>query len=555
MDTPPCLSPGSNLSEAELSQSVPANRNPIGQRRNFFSHSWARVLAAAFFSALLFHSVSADPAEPFETGTRPLAKSKIDTLVFDQLARLNVEPANLCSDAVFLRRAFVDVIGSIPTSEETRRFLADTSPDKRTALIDHLLQRDEFADYWAMKWCDLLRVKAEFPVNLWPNAVQAYHRWIRTSIRDNKPYDKFVREMLTANGSNFRVPPVNFYRAMQNRGPEGMARTVALTFMGVRAERWPEEQLKGMAAFFAFVRHKSTAEWKEEIVYFAPGSEAMIGRFPDGSTVRLTGDNDPRVLFAEWLIDPKNPWFARNIANRVWSWLLGRGIVHEPDDLRPDNPPSNPELLEHLEREFVASGCNLKKLYRAILTSQVYQLSSMARGEHPEAGTHFAQYRLRRMEAEVLIDGINQITWTIEQYSSPIPEPYTVIPDGQRAIALADGSITSSFLELFGRPARDTGLEAERNNEPTAAQRMHLLNSSHIQRKIAQSNTLMSLALSQRSRREIIEELYLTILSRPPTDEEKRVVEAYAEASGSRREMVADVAWSLINGVEFLYRH
>lgn len=503
---------------------------------------------------------AASQAKVFESDRQLQALSAIDRLILEDLKRHNLQPAALCSDVVFIRRAFVDVIGTIPTAHDVRRFLADSSPDKRTELIDQLLRREEFADYWAMKWCDLLRVKAEFPVNLWPNAVQAYHRWIRTSIRDNKPYDKFVREMLVASGSNFREPPVNFYRAMQNRGPAGMAKTVALTFMGVRAEKWPETQLQDMAAFFSFVRHKATAEWKEEIVFFDPGNEhdfaARPATFPDGSKTQFTADQDPREQFADWLVRADNPWFVRNAVNRVWCWLMGRGIIHEPDDIRPDNPPTNPELLACLEKEFIESCYDLKRLYRLILTSQAYQLSFLPGSDSPEAAAHFAHYPLRRMESEVLIDAINQITWTIEQYSSSIPEPYTVIPDGVRAIALADGSITSTFMELFGRPSRDTGLESERNNEPSAAQRLHLLNSSHIQRKIQQSTTLMSLALSQENRRKIIDELYLTIVARHPTDAEHEAIMAHADSGvAGRRELVADVAWSLINGVEFLYRH
>ena len=195
-------------------------------------------------------------------------------------------------------------------------------------------------------------------------------------------------------------------------------------------------------------------------------------------------------MFADWLIRPENPWFTRNIVNRVWCWLLGRGIIHEPDDIRPDNPPSNPELLAYLERDLVAAHYDLKHMFRQILNSRTYQLSSIRRSPRPEAAAKFAFYPLRRLEAEVLIDALCQITGTTEKYTSAIPEPFTFMPDNQRSIALADGSISSSFLELYGRPSRDTGLESERNNRPTAAQRLHLLNSSHMQRKIEQSAKL-----------------------------------------------------------------
>jgi hypothetical protein len=430
-------------------------------------------------------------------------------------------------------------------------------------LLERLLQREEFADYWAMKWSDLLRVKAEFPINLWPNAAQAYHRWIRTRLKENAPYDRFARELLTASGSNFRVGPVNFYRALQHREPPGIAQAVALVFMGTRAEKWPTNRLYGLAAFFSRLAYKPTGEWKEEIVLFDPRSTnaPLAGRpqvavFPDGTTVKLSPDRDPREVFADWLVSPKNPWFARNIVNRVWSWLFGRGIIHEPDDIRLDNPPRNPELLAWLEQDFIAAGYDLKRLYGEILRSTTYQLSSVPKSDRAEAEACFAHYSLRRLEAEVLIDALNQITGTTEKYSSAIPEPFTFLPENQRSIALPDGSITSSFLEMFGRPPRDTGLESERNNRLTAAQRLHLLNSSHIQRKLEQGPGLRQLARPGASPREANTALYLTVLSRFPTEEELRAAAAYAQSGAvNSRDAFIDLAWALINGAEFLYRH
>ena len=408
-----------------------------------------------------------------------------------------------------------------------------------------------------MKWGDILRVKSEFPINLWPNAVRAYHHWIRASVRENLPFDKFARTLLTSSGSNFRTPPVNFYRAVQGRNPENTGRAVALTFMGVRPEGWPAERWSGMATFFAQVAYKSTLEWKEEIVFFDPSKPLKVEEaiFPDGSKASLVPDQDPRQVFADWLIRPQNPWFTRNIANRVWSWLLGRGIIHEPDDIRPDNPPTNPELLAYLEQELIGARYDLKHLYRLILNSKTYQLSCIAASEHGEAAALFASYPVRRLEAEVLIDAICQITGTTERYSSPIPEPFTFLPDGYRAISLPDASITSAFLEMFGRPPRDTGLESERNNNFSAAQRLHLLNSTHIQRKIEQGPGLAGLIGSDRPLPEAAEELYLTILSRYPTPEELAGVAEYARGGWRGRRPAVDVAWALINSAEFLYRH
>jgi Protein of unknown function (DUF1553) len=261
-------------------------------------------------------------------------------------------------------------------------------------------------------------------------------------------------------------------------------------------------------------------------------------------------------VFADWLITPSNPWFKRAIANRVWFWLMGRGIVHEPDDIRPDNPAANLELLTYLEGELVKSKFDLKYLQRIILNSRTYQLASIPASTSPLAESHFAYYPVRRLEAEVLIDAICQITDTHEKYSSPIPEPFTFIPEEQRSIALADGSISSSFLELFGRSARDTGLELERNNGATAAQRLHLLNSSHIQRKIEQGSGVRGLAASTKSPRELINRIYLTVLSRYPTDAEIKTVEAYANSGvATGRQIAVDLTWALINSPEFLYRH
>jgi hypothetical protein len=560
--------------------------------------------------------------DPFAGAGAARPTGEIDRLVLGRLKELGIPAADLCSDAVFVRRVYLDTIGTLPTAAQARAFLEDRDPNKRAFLIDRLLARDEFADYWTMKWSDLLRVKSEFPINLWPNAVQAYHRWIRTAIKENMPYDRFVRELLTASGSNFRVPQVNFYRAVQSRTPQALAQAVALTFMGVRPESWPPAKWDQMAAFFSQITYKSTLEWKEEIVLFDPNhaaaepppagkvSLAGAGRtpkresdapgdpvphdlsgpavLPDGTEVWLLPDRDPREVFADWLINGKDPWFARTIVNRLWFWLLGRGIIEEPDDIRPDNPPSNPALLAYLERELIASHYDLRHMYRLILNSQIYQLSSVppTRGtdtvsasragiqDHGQTGdpnddlsplgahtravadANFAFYPLRRLEAEVLIDALCQITGTTEQYSSPIPEPFTFIPEDQRSIALADASITSSFLETFGRSPRDTGLESERNNRPTAAQRLHLLNSSHIQRKIEQSANLRFILQNKGSLREAVDELYLTVLSRWPTTAELETIGAYFQtAGGNRRTAAVDLIWALVNSAEFCYRH
>lgn len=499
-----------------------------------------------------------DAIIPFESTAGLGPSSAIDKLVLTALQKRGIKPARRCSDEVFFRRVSLDVTGTLPNAQQVQRFLADKRPRKRALMINSLLARKEFSDYWSLKWCDLLRVKAEFPINLWPNAVQAYHRWIRDSIAKNKPYDQFVRELLTSSGSNFRVPPVNFYRAIQGQEPDAIASAVALTFMGMRLSGWSENDRAGMEALFSRVAFKKTAEWKEEIVYLDPApAKPLKTTLPGGKRVRIPPGEDPRIVFANWLIKPNNPWFARNICNRVWSWLMGRGIIHEVDDIRPDNPPSNPELLAFLEKELVTAKYDLRHLYRLILNSRTYQQSSIPRSDHADAAALFAHYPVRRLDAEVLIDAICQLFGSQESYSSQIPEPFTFIPERQRTIALADGSISSQFLEMFGRPARDTGFESERSNKPTNAQRLHLLNSTHIQSKINKGWTIRGLVKRAKGKHPaLIRSVYLHILSRHPTEEEVTVAQDYLSAGGvSQRQGATDLCWALINTKEFLYRH
>jgi hypothetical protein len=496
--------------------------------------------------------------KPYERSDFTVGVGKIDRIVFSTQREAGIQAAWPCSDEVFVRRVFLDVIGLPPTAVEAVDFIKDKRPDKRALLIDQLLGRVEYADYWSMKWCDLLRVKSEFPINLWPNAVQAYQRWIHDCLRDNLPYDQMARQLLTASGSNFRVPPVNFHRAVQGRGPQPLAAAVALTFMGSRIETWPADRRTGLEALFSRISYKATAEWKEEIVCLDPapmGSlEAML---PDGRKVKVAPGIDLRVAFTDWLLAPGNRWFARAAVNRQWAWIFGRGIVHEPDDIRPDNPPAVTGLLECLEKEFTTSAYDMKKLLRLILNSQVYQLSSIPRSADPRAAAMFASYPVRRLEAEVLLDALCELTGTVEGYNSPIPEPFTYIPASARSVNLADASITSPFLEMFGRSQRDSGMIMERGNTISDAQRLHLLNSSQVQGKIERSWRLKKLMESHRAdNNALIRAIWLAVLSRPPLPEEE--LEALGYAGGSKigsKQAADDLVWTLVNSKEFLYRH
>jgi hypothetical protein len=516
-----------------------------------------RVAAAALLVVVFAVGCGAETASP---------QNRVDTLVFAKQGTTGFQSSELCSDAVFVRRVYLDVIGTLPTAAEVRRFLSNRSPDKRAKLIDELLERPEFADYWALKWCDLLRVKAEFPSNLWPNAVQAYHHWIRDAFRNKMPYDQFARALLTSSGSNFRDPPVNFYRPFQERAPRRIFETVALVFMGLRLEdaHLTEEQMLGMDAFFAKIAYKATAEWKEEIVYFNPDGKLLNPATKQpvvptplvGKPVKLGTFDDPRIAFADWLTAPDNPWFAKAIVNRIWFWLMGRGIINEVDDIRPDNKPWSPELLAYLEKELVENKYDLRHIYRLILNSSTYQLSSVPTADNAADTDGFSHYRVRRLDAEVLIDAVCQITGTTEEYSSAIPEPFTFVPAQQRSITLADGSVKSPFLEMFGRPGRDTSYESERNNGVSTFQTLHMLNSTHFQDKISKGPAVQRLIKAVPDPSARVDELYLTILSRLPAPEEKQIALNYARSAGlNDTDAAIDLAWALINSKEFILKH
>lgn len=478
------------------------------------------------------------------------ANNRIDELVFDKLRTLGIPPSPVCSDAVFLRRVHLDVIGALPTADEARAFLADPDPTKRARLIERLLARDEYADFWALKWGDLLRIKSEYPVRVWPRGVQTYYRWVHDSLAANVPYDQFVRELIMANGSDFQVGPANYYRAVPKRDPPSYAEATAALFLGARLEcarchahpheRWDAEDVLGMAAFFSKVAIKTSQEWKEEIVYFNPHGAVLHPHRNDyvdpkllgGETLALPRDQDPRPALAQWLTAPENERFAEVMANRVWCWLLGRGIVHEPDDFRTTNPPSHPELLAFLAREFVEHQFDVKHLFRLILNSKVYQLSSSPHEHNRFDRVHFSHYRLRRLGAEQLLDAVCQVTGTSDQFASWVPVPPTIMPAGSRAVQIFDGDIKNQLLDLFGRPLRDTPYECERKSGGSVRQSLHLVNSDHFEGKVAGSPTLHRLLQEHSTDQQVSEELYLATLTRYPTAEETRAFQDYRDGVG-----------------------
>ncbi|MFH1268951.1 MAG: DUF1553 domain-containing protein, partial [Planctomycetota bacterium] len=423
-------------------------------------------------------------------------------------------------------------------------------PAKRSTLIDRLLEREEYADFWALKWGDLLRIKSEYPVRVWPRGVQTYYRWVRGSIAANMPYDQFVRELITANGSDFLAGPANYYRAVQKREPQTYAEATAVLFMGARldcarchahpTENWALDDALGMAAFFSKVAIKATQEWKEEIVFFNQHGgvyhpklrDYVNPKFLGAEVVEMPRDQDPRPKFAEWLCAPQNPCFAKVMANRVWYWLLGHGIVHEPDDFRSTNPPNNPELLDHLAQEFVDHKFDVKHLFRLILNSKTYQLSSKPNEFNRGDMAHFSHYHVRRMGAEQLLDAVCQVTGTSDQFASWIPVPPTIMPAGSRAVQVFDGDIKNPLLDVFGRPLRDTPYECERKLGGSVRQSLHLVNSDHFEGKVAGSPNVQRLLQGGQPDPEIVDEFYLATLSRLPRPDEKQKTLDYMSGAG-----------------------
>jgi hypothetical protein len=505
------------------------------------------------------------------------ANNKIDELVFANLKALGFPPAEVCADEVFLRRVYLDVIGTLPTPDEARVFLADADPQKRSKLIDRLLQREEFADFWALKWGDLLKIKAEEPINLWPKAAETYHRWVRDSIAENKPYDQFARELLTSNGSSFRVGPANYTRAVANRDVRTVGEATALVFLGARlscarchghpVENWGLEDDLGMAAFFAQVTTKPTGEWKEQIVYRDPEKELrhpksgkVVRPKPlGGAIVPLNQGADPRRKLVDWLTAPENPWFAKNVVNRIWYWLLGRGIVHEPDDLRPTNPPEDPALLEYLEKELVSHRYDLKHIYRLVLNSKTYQLSSEPNPLNEKDVAHFSHYQAKRLTAEQILDALSQITESpgrFRVFRRPNTAPDTAIPSDVKAAEIAEASESSLLAAMFGRPERATGLERERAADLGAFHVQFLVNSNEVEWSMGESPRIQRFFTAKTSDAEIVEEVFLSALSRRPKEAEKqKILEYFAQEKNNRNQAVNDLFWVVLNTSEFLLNH
>ena len=499
--------------------------------------------------------------------------AKMNRIQEDCRKHLDLPEIDRASDPVFLRRAYLTAAGRIPNLAETQSFLRDKSPDKRAKLIDKLLASSEHADLIAMRFADMLRVKSEFPVNLWPNAVQAFHEKLRTDILNNRPYSEMAYEMLTASGSNFRVPYANFFRGSGDRTPAGLAKITALTFMGLRVEKLPEDKRKEFEAFFSRIRFKSTSEWKEELVFTAPEAVRLKAWLPGcGSFTINAPDEEPRLILAKALVSDDNPYFARAMVNRVWSWFFGKGLIDPADDITPErgswdrfaarlglaSVPAKEKILELLTDEFRRSGYDMRRLFRVIMNSGAFNAASIApSGDVTVTEKYFLTYPVRRLEAEVISDSIGVLTGNFGRYSSVIPEPFTFLPPGTRAVQIADGSISSVRLDLFGRPSRDSGKISDRNNKITGAQRLYLLNSNTIYWQVTNLGRQIGRRCKWQLERRGIAEIYLRILSRSPTPREKKWVMDYSRSLPKKLRGNAwpDLCWVLVNSKEFLYYH
>jgi len=491
----------------------------------------------------------------------------VNKILFRHWQENDIEIPAVVSDALFLRRVTLTACGRLPTAAEVRDFLNDDALDKRARIIDKMLDSPEYADMQTMRFADMLRIKSEFPINLWPNAVQAYHRKIHDDLRMNRSLNDMFYEMLTASGSNFRTPYANFFRASADRSPEGLAKMVLLTTMNMREDFLSSSELKEFAVLFSNIRYKSTYEWKEEIVFNAIEPRKISARLPDGTTVSCnTAETDPRILFADWLLKGDNDFFARGMTNRVWYWCFGKGIYPAADALPyppgfwarlfgcydQENVPFSPELQEYLIAEFKNSNYSLKHLYRVVMNSAAFQASSMRQEE--ALLKHFAAYPLRRLESELLIDALAKVTGSYDRYMSVIPEPFTYLPWGTKAINIADGSISSGVLDSFGRPPRDSGQFSERNTASTDSQKLYLMNSTALYRRIG---TYCRSRNGIRDENQRLDRIYLDILSRYPTSRERELFHKYKMEFEPKQRNTAwiDTVWVLLNSKEFIFHH
>jgi hypothetical protein len=515
-------------------------------------------------------SVPFNPALSSSLIPHPLSLSPIDALVHAKLSKLHLRESSLCTDAEFIRRAFLDTIGTLPTATETRAFLTDTNLEKRNRLIESLLDRPEYVDFWVYKWGDLLRVNRDLVGGKGMSALQS---WVRQSVEENKPWDRFAYELVTAGGRADSSGPANFYR--MGTKPEEFSETVSQAFLGIRVqcahchnhpfEKWTQNDYYRMANFFSRVKKRGADD--NEVVFAAASgnvSHPKLGRpLPpaafDGPSLALDAPGDRREFLAKWMTAPENPYFARAVVNRVWRQYMGRGLVEPVDDMRLTNPASNEPLLAALTQGFIHDGFDLKNLMRSILRSEAYQRSSRTNETNRKDDRFYSRYLPRHLPAEALLDAVCQVTGS--------PEKFEGLPLGTRAIALPDTRVASLFLDIFGRPQRQVTCECERAGEPNMAQALHFINAATINDKITNKKGFLALLMAaKKTDTEIMDELYMACLSRVPTPSERGAVQrALASALNQskpnpepgviRTQVFGDLLWAIVSGPEFVFNH
>jgi len=529
-----------------------------------------------FSSKVTFARVVSPFMEPREAGTRspdhPITQSPsfIDALIHKKLAALNIPPSPPCSDPEFIRRAYLDAAGILPTPNEVRAFLADNTPDKRARLIDALLERPEFVDYWAYKWSDLLLVSSR---KLNGTAMTAFYNWIRRSVQENKPWDRFIRDILTATGSNLENGAVNYY--VIHKEPIDLTETTTQALLGMSVqcarchnhpmEKWTQTDYYRMANLFSRVRLKNGDRSGEVLALVSdtgninhPRLGAPLPPRPlDGPEMRLDDPRDRRQALADWMTAPDNPYVAKALVNRVWRHFLGRGLVEAEDDLRLTNPPSNQELLDALADDFVKNGYDVKRLIRQIMSSAAYQRSADPVGVNTQDNRYYSRYLVRRLPAEVLLDALSQVTG--------VPTTFEGYPKGTRALQLRDSQVASYFLTAFGRPQREQTCSCERQEETNVAQALHLANGDTINQKLrAPDGVIDRLIRTKADDAEVLNELYLSALCRYPTEAERAKLlpllanvdaEEHHRKSDARRAALEDLFWAVLTSKEFLFNH
>ena len=485
----------------------------------------------------------------------------IDRAVFEKLNRMRISPSQPCSDREFIRRIYLDVVGILPTPDEVQAFLADSSDTRRDSVIDRLLVRPEFYDFWALKFADVLRSNGRL---IQTKGAYVFHRWIRECLERNLPMDQLVRELLTSDGSTYKSPAANYYRI--SRDPETAVETTAQLFLGVRIqcakchnhpfERWTQDDYYGFAAFFSQIGRKKGNLPEEEVVY-ATGSgdvnqprtgRKMAPKALGGPVLDDPATKDRRIRLASWLASPANPFFAKSLVNRIWFHLIGRGIVEPVDDFRDSNPSSNDALLEGLAADFVKNGYDLKKLIRSILHSRTYQLSATTNSLNVDDSLYFSHAQTRLLPAEVLLDAISTVTNTTTSFDG--------LPQGARATQIPDGKMENPFLKTFGRPARELACECERESDSNLSQALQLIGGATVNGKLRDDKGRMAqLAKEGKSPDQVTRALYLVALSRDPSPTELAAAAKHLTAAKDFRQAVEDLGWVLINSKEFLFRH